>query len=643
MGIGINTFTRRAAMLWRWARGERALRLTEAIAGLTPDTLADTFRQVMRWTLPLEDTPEDALVYLLRDHGMPAYVEAYQQTLDRVREFIDVIPYAGSQVMLTAQAAYCGLVNPIVVPDLPNSEFSITADNVGFMPRWGDPSLKWGDPNVWGNFVSVETGKNLRAMLSFFRPARERYTGAMPTYWEPALFAPHSWFEAKHGTAVAGVFTSFADQGTIGGTHVVTGNVLEFDLLRSGSKLAVMSADRIEHDALPIFWRALNGLEDGFIWWAGTLDDTDIANMANTGASTASHIGFRLRWGAGTFVITFSDGVTNILSTTAAGYTSGYYVVVLSIDMSLGSFGGITVSVNGVDVPALGGNFSSAAIDADPVAAMTIGSQASGGNNHDGDFQSFGWVRGRPAILPDVQLLIDYFKAEVGNGWEPQDDTSPAVGLDWNPQDSNLFSFSSGISISSYKEPEQGAVFSATATEPELKVGQFEGKQSGIKVDTGEELTNTGDGASYAGLSAVTIIWVARNNSGSNDVTLMKQAGELILYERDASGNFAYDDGTALRSMAFGPPTNKSYVAALHLTSGGSPEGEFNYMGFLQSPLTYDGLTILTNAALEFWGGASVDLSIGRLIVYAGGLSDDNIKRRVLALAAQYTLPAIAS
>jgi hypothetical protein len=645
MGVGINTFTRRAAMLWRWARGERALRLTETIAGLTPDILADTFRQVMRWTLPLEDTPEDALVYLLRDHGMPSYVEPYQQTLNRVLEFIDVIPYAGAQAMLAAQAAYCGLVNPVIVPDLPNSEFSITADNVGFMPRWGDPSLKWGDPNVWGNFVSVETGKNLRAMLEFFRPARERYTGAHPTYWTPALFAPYSWTEAKYGTAAAGVFQSFADQGTIGGTHVVTGNILEFDLLRSGSKLAVMSTDRIQHDGAPIFWRGLNGLEDGFIWWAGTLNDTDIANLANTGSSGATQIGFRLRWTNGAFVVSFSDGVVNLISKTVTGFTSGYYVVVLSIDMSLGSWGGITVSVNGVNVPGLGGNFGAPAIDADPVAAMTIGSQASGGNNFDGDFHSFGWVRGRPAILPDVQLLIDYFKAEVGNDWDPQDES--ALQFDFNPADTAAFSLS-GTDIDSYTEPETGIVFTPPSAKPELSIGEFAGKQSGVVVATNETLANTGDGSDLGNITARVWLCVARNNSGSNGVLLLEQPLNVSFYERTATPKYGYHDGTALREAAIAPPAaGKAYTAGIWFNASGN-EGRYNAGGFLQPAITYDGAIILDDTILELFGGAgAVDLTVGRLAIFQTSAIpinvDDWTKQRVLALDVQFNLPQIAS
>jgi hypothetical protein len=614
----------------------------QTISGLGSDILADTARQVMRWSLPLEDTPEDALVYLLRDHGLPAYAEPYQQTLDRVRDFINVIPFAGSQSMLESQADLCGLTNSVVIPNLEDSEFSIAADNVGFMPRWGDPGLKWGDPIVWGNYVLPNTAKNLRSMLQYFRPARERYTGLSPTYWEPSLFAPYSWVEARHGTAAGGTFSTFADQGSIGGNHVpVASQPTEFDLLRSGSKLAIMASDEIQHNAASIFWRDLNGQTDGFFWWAGTLDEADVCQVLGTSDGGPTVVGFRVFWNAGALGIRFGDGSAIILDKSDSGYSTGYYIITVSIDTSQGTYGGVVVTVNGVTVAALGGDFTAVPSNANPQISLIIGANSAGGAGLDGDWQSFGWVRGRPAILPDITLLLNYFKAEVGNDWDPQDES--IVAIDINAQDPDAFSFSSGNNINRYLEPEEGVSFTPPGTEPTLEANEFTGGQSGIRVAVAS-LTNTGDCSAYGDLKESTWLWVARNDTGSTDDSLLGQSGNFILYERTFSlgdGNYGYHDGSGLRELSVGPPDAISYAAGLVLNeSAGS--GIINASGFEQSSLPYDATLTFDNTLMTLFGSMTNSV-VGRLVGFSGTQTVEWLKQRVLALQVQYVLPTVAS
>lgn len=378
----IHTWVRRCGMLWRWARGERAHRLTETVAGLPADLVSDTMRQIARWGLPLVDSPQDALSYQLRDHGMPAYVEPYANTLARIREFTTWIPRAGSTSMLEVQAEWAGLVNPVVVSVKADTEFSITADNAGFQPRWGDPGLTWGDGYPYGHYVPPDIAKNLRALMRFFRPARERFTGVAPTYWTPALLAPESWIEAKHGTIDAGRYSSFADQGIIGGQLVP---VTASPIVITDSVLAEFSTD-VAHSKTPNAFRDMNGQTDGFWWWAGYIPSSESVSVAFANDSA----------------VIFDESKT---------FAAGYYVVIVSVDTSEGSHGGVTTYVNGLEDGDLGGTFSAAPATVDPSGTLTVGARSSGAEP--GLWHAFGWVRGRPAIAADVALLQTYYTAET--------------------------------------------------------------------------------------------------------------------------------------------------------------------------------------------------------------------------------------
>ena len=642
MALGINTFVKYASRFYRWARGDRAHRLTETVSGLTDDILADTMRQVMRWGLPLADTPEDALVYLLRDNGMPAYVETYQQTLDRGQAFADVLPIAGSTVMLTAQAALCGLINPVLVNELTETKFCFTADNIGFQPRWGDVGLTWGQNGlVWGYQVDKNVAKSLRNMLAFYRPAREEYTGVKPTYWEPSLFAGLvSWFEAKHGTESAGDYTDFPDQGSIGGTHDITStDPAKLDLLRSGSTVAEWTNNgRADHDGLAFDWRGLNGTEDGFFWWAGTLLASDVSKLCATTDGGATQVGMRLFWNGGTLTVSIGNGASLVLNNSDT-ISPGYCLIAVSIDTSVGSFGTATVYINGVENATLGGAFAAdPLVDTDPQYPLRCNGGTRLGDPVGNDFHSFGWVRGRPAILPDVSLLLNYFKGELSGTWDPTTDADYA--LDMNPETAADFTYT-GSDINTFTDPASGVVFDdgGPGLEPQLSADYFAGGQDAMRVQTGDFMSNTGDGAVLGDLSDSTWFYVAHAATPVNGALLLAQASTGAIYEKSVAGFIGFADPT-VRNTAQAPPTTP-YVVGLSLDSGGG-SGDYNYMGEALAATAYDN-TFVPDATALTLGVANTDGYYGRFFCIARTLTADETKQIVLALQGQYLLPTIAS
>lgn len=176
-----HSFTRYAAAFLRWARGRYEVRLTGAFA-LMADCAADGVRQGARWLLPLVDTPEDALRYQLRHFGLPTYIEGYFETLVRLRDYLPTLEVSGSVDMLKAEALRVGLTNPTVIAEGGENYvigFSIYADNVGAMVTYGT-AFQWGGFQ-YGHQIDGDSRRNLRAMLRYFRPAREFFTGVFPS------------------------------------------------------------------------------------------------------------------------------------------------------------------------------------------------------------------------------------------------------------------------------------------------------------------------------------------------------------------------------------------------------------------------------------------------------------------------------
>lgn len=176
----LHTFVRLADRVWRWARGEYEKRLTGTLASLPADMLADAARQVMRFTMPLPDTPVDALPYLLRSFGLPTYDESYWDTLDRLRDASETHAVAGAQAMLEREAVRCGLENPTIsLPTMlhpgETPSYWIVADGIGEIAVYGE--FTYGD-FIWG--YQFGQSRNIRAMTKYFKPARERFLGVRP-------------------------------------------------------------------------------------------------------------------------------------------------------------------------------------------------------------------------------------------------------------------------------------------------------------------------------------------------------------------------------------------------------------------------------------------------------------------------------
>lgn len=178
----VHTFVRFTDLFMRWARGERAHRLTSLCAGLVQDCLADAVRQIGRWGHPTKDTPLDALGYLLRDYGLPQYIEPYATTLARVSNAWATHEIAGSKAMLEAEAAICGLAEPRVIPT-PGPSITIETPSASAPLVWGN--FFYSAP---GNILEITYGgqlpkvmnHNLVRAMRWFRPAREWFWAVKP-------------------------------------------------------------------------------------------------------------------------------------------------------------------------------------------------------------------------------------------------------------------------------------------------------------------------------------------------------------------------------------------------------------------------------------------------------------------------------
>lgn len=187
----LNTFSRLVNLKQRWALGERAHRITSVIAGLLNDAISDGARQVFRWTLPLPDTPVDALPYLLRDFGLPSYVEGYFATLARLRTAFATHAIAGSEAQLISEAVIAGLTGAGIELDT-DSSFWFTYPDAGDELEYGDSGPLTCDydeengipPNgyapIYGVQLTDDIAHNLRRLIAYFKPARERWNGVKP-------------------------------------------------------------------------------------------------------------------------------------------------------------------------------------------------------------------------------------------------------------------------------------------------------------------------------------------------------------------------------------------------------------------------------------------------------------------------------
>lgn len=171
-----NTFVRYADRVLRWALGERAHRLTSTLAGLLPDLRVDAVRQVVRWTMPLTDTPVDALPYLLQRYGLPSYVETYQNTLIRLRAYIDTHERAGAKAQLIEELNRAGLAVVNIDVDNTLSAFAVVY-GAGVVPTYGSGPTYGQAGLIFGAQVTPTEARNTIRLMTYFKPARERWTG----------------------------------------------------------------------------------------------------------------------------------------------------------------------------------------------------------------------------------------------------------------------------------------------------------------------------------------------------------------------------------------------------------------------------------------------------------------------------------
>lgn len=175
-----DNYTSYAAFALRWALGERAHRLTSVVAGLLPDMIADAVRQIARWRMPLEDTPIDAIPYMLRAYGLPEYIETYWQSLLRLRNHIETHERAGAQEQLIEELERAGLANCSIVVYGGENAFWIDYPEAGAEILY-DGSHLYGAPEiVYGSGIDPIDAHNVIRLMRYFRPARERWAGFVP-------------------------------------------------------------------------------------------------------------------------------------------------------------------------------------------------------------------------------------------------------------------------------------------------------------------------------------------------------------------------------------------------------------------------------------------------------------------------------
>lgn len=171
-----DTFSRLVAFSFRWARGERAHRLTSVLAGLVPDMIADGARQVMRGLLPLDLTMPDFLPSQLRRFGLPPYmpnVVGYFAQLARLQNVLDTQSRAGSTDQLTSELTIIGIPDGAIEPS--DDGFWVTSSDLIPAPDFG-----WtiGDEICLGGGAgSVAQTRSVCQCLEYFKPAADKFEG----------------------------------------------------------------------------------------------------------------------------------------------------------------------------------------------------------------------------------------------------------------------------------------------------------------------------------------------------------------------------------------------------------------------------------------------------------------------------------
>jgi hypothetical protein len=258
-------------------------------------------------------------------------------------------------------------------------------------------------------------------------------------------------------------------------------------------------------------------------------------------------------------------------------------------------------------------------------------------------------VKGRPAITPDVTLLLRYFAAELNLGasgdWDPASESS--YTLDWNPDNSASLTViddeidaiadgaavdvDSGLSISAASAPERMP----------LSVAQFAGGQDAAFADDAKVL-GAADALVLGDMSDSTWFYVLWPHQATNGQSLLTVSGLFELWVDHTTGSdVELHDGTALRATGFTQPVGEGYVTSLYLDSG-TGRARYGFNSQLAALLTYDGTLAFDTTPLTL-GGAIGPGYIGRILAFNERMSDDEIKARSLALIGQYLLPKTAT
>jgi hypothetical protein len=408
----IHTFIRYTAAFLHWAKGEMAFRLTATVGGLLHDCMGDTARQIWRFSLPLYDTPVDALPMLLRHFGLPTYDETYAETITRLRDVWNTHQYAGAEVMLIAEAARCGITNPSIEIDTGPLGFWIKGDNVqGVMPKFG--TFDYDDGTQWGYIADDPVhAKNVLAMMQYFKPAREYFRGLKTANWLPNLIPDcEYWARADMGVTIDVGVEDWQNQGDLGNSfdqstddHQPTFNALGFggedsitydgnddELIYNGTK-----ADfKFLHDGTGGTFFAIIDSDDGVVF--------DTARF-----STTTNIGFAVRittTAGGRLHVYVNNGTGTRSVDQYVSYTLGTPSIVI-VRISTGETDQYDVRLNGVQV--MNGSFAAACSSADPTNLATIGTLAGGAfYDQDGELPEQG-AYSRYISNAECDLLKDY-------------------------------------------------------------------------------------------------------------------------------------------------------------------------------------------------------------------------------------------
>lgn len=173
-----DTFTRLVAYSFRWARGERAFKLTATIAGLIPDAIADASRQVMRALLPLDGTMPDMLPSQCKRFGLPPYMPGvidYFAQLLRLQGVLEMHSNAGSTLQLYSELILIGIQDAGF--EITDRGWWVTTTDLVAAPVIGDTWVLADSVSIGDSAGSIAKTRSVIQMLAYFKPAADWFEG----------------------------------------------------------------------------------------------------------------------------------------------------------------------------------------------------------------------------------------------------------------------------------------------------------------------------------------------------------------------------------------------------------------------------------------------------------------------------------